>query len=92
MTGAGQPEGAPTAGTDTAELIAQIRQLAGADPLGVQQVISDVLDALDRAAGGPLRDELPDALAFDCGLGGPPMRSGDPDAVLPAEHGNPDAE
>jgi hypothetical protein len=61
-----QPDGGdwPTAesepaGTDAAELIAQIRQLAAdADPAGVQQVIADVLSALDRAAGGALREQL----------------------------------
>jgi hypothetical protein len=58
------PEGAPAAGTDAAELIAQIRQLAGNDPAAVQQVIADVLAALDRAAGGALRDQLPEGLPF----------------------------
>jgi hypothetical protein len=57
-------ESAPPTGTDAAELVAQIRQLAGADPAGVQQVVADVLAALDRAAGGALRDQLPDGLLF----------------------------
>jgi hypothetical protein len=78
MTGAGPPDGAPPAGTDTAELIAEIRLLAGADPGGVQQVITEVLAALDRAAGGALRDELPDALALGSGPGEPSIRSGGP--------------
>ncbi|MEV4758174.1 hypothetical protein AB0J86_24070 [Micromonospora sp. NPDC049559] len=57
--------GAPDDGTDAAELITQIRQLAGADPAGVQQVVSDVLAALDRATGGALRDQLPEGLSLD---------------------------
>ncbi|MFI6763503.1 hypothetical protein ACIBF5_30710 [Micromonospora sp. NPDC050417] len=54
--------GAP-ADTDAAELIAQIRQLAAdADPAGVRQVVAEVLSALDRAAGGALREQLPNGL------------------------------
>jgi hypothetical protein len=51
--------GAP-ADTDAAELIAQIRLLAAdADPAGVRLVVAEVLSALDRAAGGALREQLP---------------------------------
>ncbi|WP_329106485.1 hypothetical protein OG792_01115 [Micromonospora sp. NBC_01699] len=54
--------GAP-ADTDAAELIAQLRQLAAdADPAGVRQVVAEVLSALDRAAGGALREQLPHGL------------------------------
>jgi hypothetical protein len=66
MTGADQPDSVQ-AGTEAAELIAQLRQLAGADPAGVQQVVADVLAALDRAAGGALRDQLPDGLPYGGG-------------------------
>jgi len=59
MTGAEQLDD-----TDATELIAQIRALAGPDPAGVQQVVADVLAALDRAAGGALRDQLPDGILF----------------------------
>ena len=56
-------ESGARADTDAAELIAQIRQLAAdADPAGVRQVVADVLSALDRAAGGALREQLPDRL------------------------------
>src|ERR1700754_37866 len=60
----GPADGGPT-GTDAAELIAQIRQLAASDPAGVQQVVADVLAALDRAAGGALREQLPDGFPLD---------------------------
>jgi hypothetical protein len=36
---------------ETTELIAQIRQLAAEDPQGVQQIIAEVLAALDRVTG-----------------------------------------
>ncbi|GAB3156024.1 hypothetical protein GCM10027290_53160 [Micromonospora sonneratiae] len=65
MTGVERLEAdAHPAGTDAAELIDQLRQLAGADPAGAQQVIADVLAALDRAAGGALRAQSPDAFPF----------------------------
>ena len=67
--GAGTAGPVAPAGTDAAELVAQIRQLAGADPAGVRQVVADVLGALDRAAGGALRDQLPEALSFDALVG-----------------------
>ncbi|WP_326561451.1 hypothetical protein [Micromonospora sp. NBC_01796] len=63
--------GAP-ADTDAAELIAQIRQLAAdADPAGVRQVVAEVLSALDRAAGGALREQLPKGLPGATGYDGP---------------------
>jgi hypothetical protein len=65
---------APLEGTDAAELVAQIRHLAGADPAGVQRVVADVLSALDRAAGGALRDQLPEGLSLGTGPGRPPGR------------------
>ncbi|MCZ7440264.1 hypothetical protein O7598_27965 [Micromonospora sp. WMMC241] len=54
---------------DAAELIAQLRELAGADPAEVRQVVAEVLAALDRAAGGALRDHLPETIRLDAGLG-----------------------
>lgn len=54
---------------DAAELIAQLRELAGADPGEVRQVVAEVLAALDRAAGGALRDHLPETIRLDAGLG-----------------------
>ncbi|MEV6691000.1 hypothetical protein AB0M35_05955 [Micromonospora sp. NPDC051196] len=47
---------------DAAELVDQLRELAGADPADVRQVVSEVLAALDRAAGGALREHLPEAI------------------------------
>jgi hypothetical protein len=41
---------------ETIELIAQIRQLAAEDPHGVQQIISEVLAALDRVTGTTPRE------------------------------------
>ncbi|HEX5541766.1 MAG TPA: hypothetical protein VFX60_09410 [Micromonospora sp.] len=38
---------------ETAELIAQIRQLAAHDPTGVQQAVADVMAVLDGAGGEP---------------------------------------
>jgi hypothetical protein len=40
---------------ETIELIAQIRQLAVDDPQGVQQIIAEVLAALDRVTGTTLQ-------------------------------------
>ncbi|MFI5835131.1 hypothetical protein ACIA5A_15805 [Micromonospora sp. NPDC051300] len=54
---------------DAAELIAQLKELAGADPTEVRQVVAEVLAALDRAAGGALRDHLPETIRLDAGLG-----------------------
>ena len=54
---------------DAAELITQLRELAGADPTEVRQVVAEVLAALDRAAGGALRDHLPETIRLDAGLG-----------------------
>ncbi|GIJ23375.1 hypothetical protein [Micromonospora lutea] len=47
---------------DAVELIDQLRELAGADPAEVRQVVSEVLAALDRAAGGTLREQLPETI------------------------------
>jgi hypothetical protein len=58
--------------TDTAELVAQIRELAAHDPAGVQQVVSEVLAALDRATRGAFRDQLSDGTLG--GFGEPPVR------------------
>jgi hypothetical protein len=57
MTGPDQPggrDGAP----ETAELVAQIRELAGENPADVQQVVADVLAALDRVTGGALGEQM----------------------------------
>ena len=43
-------------------------ELAGADPADVRQVVAEVLAALDRAAGGALREHLPEAIRLDAGL------------------------
>ncbi|TDB74551.1 hypothetical protein [Micromonospora sp. KC723] len=53
---------------DAAELVAQLRELAGADPAEVRQVVAEVLTALDRVAGGALREHLPEAIRADTGL------------------------
>ncbi|MFI9641279.1 hypothetical protein ACIG87_14650 [Micromonospora sp. NPDC051925] len=68
MTGVAPSD--PPAPTDdqAADLIAQLRELAGADPGDVRQVVAEVLGALDRAAGGALRDQLPAAIRADTGL------------------------
>ena len=44
---------------EAAELIAQIRELAGPDPVAVRTVVAEVLAALDRVSGGTLREQLP---------------------------------
>jgi len=56
---------------DAAELIAQLRELAGADPADVRQVVAEVLAALDRAAGAALRGNRPEPIAVERGLDGP---------------------
>ncbi|TDB82167.1 hypothetical protein [Micromonospora sp. KC721] len=55
-------------GDDAAELVAQLRELAGADPADVRQVVAEVLTALDRVAGGALREHLPATIRADAGL------------------------
>ncbi|KOX14958.1 hypothetical protein ACWD6L_21610 [Micromonospora profundi] len=71
MTGA-DPAGPATAtDDDAAELVAQLRALAGADPTEVRQVVAEVLAALDRAAGGALREHLPETIRVDAGLEAP---------------------
>ncbi|WP_244366490.1 hypothetical protein [Micromonospora echinofusca] len=65
MTGTEHPAGVAAEGTDASDLVAELRQLAGADPAGVRQVVAEVLAALDRAAGGVLRDQLPEAIRRD---------------------------
>lgn len=44
---------------DSADLVAQIRQLAGDDPAEVQRVVAEVLAALERASGKKGRPESP---------------------------------
>ncbi|MEU8371925.1 hypothetical protein AB0C22_02245 [Micromonospora sp. NPDC048894] len=68
----GVAPGGPPAPTDdaAAELAAQLRELVGADPVEVRQVVAEVLGALDRAAGGALRDQLPAAIRAETGLDG----------------------
>ncbi|MFG1776721.1 hypothetical protein ACGFIR_02970 [Micromonospora sp. NPDC049051] len=68
MTGPQQAVGAETTDDDAAELIAQLKELAGADPADVREVVAEVLAALDRAAGGALREHLPEAIRHDAGL------------------------
>jgi hypothetical protein len=76
--------------TDAAELIAQIRHLAAdADPAGVRQVVADVLSALDRAAGGALRQQLPNGLPSAAGYDEPSAGYADPLLDLPAGYADP---
>ncbi|MER7164595.1 hypothetical protein [Micromonospora sp. NPDC000207] len=65
MTGADPSAGEPATEDDAAELVAQLKELAGADPVAARQVVSEVLAALDRAAGGSLREHLPEAIRRD---------------------------
>ncbi|WP_422737844.1 hypothetical protein ACN263_00330 [Micromonospora sp. WMMD729] len=71
MTGANPATPVAATDDDAAELIAQLRALAGADPADVRQVVAEVLAALDRAAGGALREHLPEAIRVDAGLDAP---------------------
>ncbi|MEV4825494.1 hypothetical protein ACGFIE_02725 [Micromonospora sp. NPDC049275] len=68
MTGVEPADPVAATDDDAAELIAQLRALAGADPTDVRQVVAEVLAALDRAAGGALREHLPEAIRVDAGL------------------------
>ncbi|MFC5927475.1 hypothetical protein [Micromonospora vulcania] len=68
MTGADPADPVTATDDDAAELIAQLRALAGADPADVRQVVAEVLAALDRAAGGALREHLPESIRVDAGL------------------------
>ncbi|PWR09322.1 hypothetical protein DKT68_12725 [Micromonospora acroterricola] len=68
MTGAEPADPVAATDDDAAELIAQLRALAGADPADVRQVVAEVLGALDRAAGGALREHLPETIRVDAGL------------------------
>ncbi|MFJ6196583.1 hypothetical protein [Micromonospora sp. NPDC092111] len=68
MTGAEPTDSPAPTDDDAAELVAQLRELAGADPADVRQVVAEVLAALDRAAGGALRDHLPETIRVDAGL------------------------
>lgn len=68
------PVGGAAGDSDAADLVAQIRQLAGHDPAGVQQVVAEVLAALDRASGGALRDQLPAGLSIVGGQAESPVR------------------
>jgi hypothetical protein len=67
MTGSDRAD-ATTTDDDAAELIAQLKELAGADPGDVRQVVAEVLAALDRAAGGALREHLPATIRAEAGL------------------------
>ncbi|MEU4401371.1 MULTISPECIES: hypothetical protein [Micromonospora] len=71
MTGADRADPVAATDDDAAELIAQLRALAGADPAEVRQVVAEVLAALDRAAGGALREHLPETIRVDAGLDAP---------------------
>ena len=109
MTGADQRAGGegraadeePQPDAEAAELIAQIRQLAGPDPVAVRKVVADVLAALDRVTGGTLREQLPDddryggevrrdqssaADPYDAGFGTQSARVTDPDPHLADPH------
>ncbi|MFY1587368.1 hypothetical protein ACN267_22985 [Micromonospora sp. WMMD734] len=68
MTGVVPTDPAIPADDDAAELVAQLRELAGADPAEVRQVVAEVLGALDKAAGGALRDHLAGAIRTGDGL------------------------
>ncbi|MFC4148928.1 hypothetical protein ACFO0M_21955 [Micromonospora mangrovi] len=68
MTAPDQAAGGVAGDDDAAELVAQLRELAGADPADVRQVVAEVLAALDRVAGGALREHLPEAIRADAGL------------------------
>ncbi|MEV4540519.1 hypothetical protein ACIBXA_30025 [Micromonospora echinaurantiaca] len=63
-----RPDEVAATDEDAAELIAQLKELAGADPADVRQVVAEVLAALDRAAGGALREHLPETIRHDAGL------------------------
>ena len=62
---------------DTAELVAQIRALAAHDPMGVQQVVNEVLAALDRATHGAFRDQLSAGTPVGGGFDEPSVRVSD---------------
>jgi hypothetical protein len=68
MTGPEWTDTAAPTDDDAAELIAQLKELAGADPTDVRQVVAEVLAALDRAAGGALREHLPATIRAEAGL------------------------
>ncbi|WP_091244383.1 hypothetical protein [Micromonospora matsumotoense] len=68
MTGVAPSDPPGTTDHDAIELVAQLRELAGADPAEVRKVVAEVLGALDRAAGGALRDQLPATIRADAGL------------------------
>ncbi|MEV4713526.1 hypothetical protein [Micromonospora sp. NPDC049374] len=59
---------------DAAELVEQLRGLAGADPADVRQVVTEVLAALDRAAGGTLREQLPETIRASLDSAAPARR------------------
>ncbi|TDC60059.1 hypothetical protein E1258_15965 [Micromonospora sp. KC207] len=70
MTGAEQAGGVPP-DDEAAELVAQLRELAGANPADVRRVVADVLAALDRVPGSALREHLPESIRADVGLDAP---------------------
>ncbi|MEW2383765.1 hypothetical protein AB0873_17000 [Micromonospora sp. NPDC047707] len=74
MTGPDRADATAPTDDDAAELIAQLKELAGADPADVRQVVAEVLAALDRAAGGALREHLPATIRAEAGLDAAPAR------------------
>lgn len=74
---------------DTVDLIAQIRELAVDDPQAVQQVVAEVLAALDRVTGGAFRDRLSEGAPLGGGYGEPPARVGDLEAAAERRPGEP---
>jgi hypothetical protein len=62
---------AAEADPETAELIAQIRELAGQNPADVRQVVAEVLAALDRVTGGAFGDQLAAGRSADRAASGP---------------------
>lgn len=86
MAGAEQQDDVVPPEGDTDELVAQIRELVGSDPAEVRQVVAEVLAALDRVAGGALRDQLPAAIRL-----APEHRQSAADGLLTVDPGGPTA-
>ncbi|MER7455585.1 hypothetical protein [Micromonospora sp. NPDC126480] len=75
MTGPDRGDFTAPTDDDATELVAQLKELAGADPADVRQVVAEVLAALDRAAGGALREHLPATIRAEAGLDAAPARN-----------------
>lgn len=75
MTGPDRADLTAPTDDDATELVAQLKELAGADPADVRQVVAEVLAALDRAAGGALREHLPATIRAEAGLDASPARN-----------------